>query len=98
MTPPRRWSGLLNLGFEWSNFCPSPAQTCSLSSERGDVWTELGTGVFKGDELPDGLYQVEFVGRRTLKAGHFGHLNQYDHYMIVDRIVSVKRVGKGGYQ
>src|SRR6185503_5767125 len=31
MLPPQRWSGLWNSGWEWSIFCPEPAQACPLS-------------------------------------------------------------------
>lgn len=95
LTAPKRWSGLLDLGWEWSNFCPAPAAKCYSSSEHGDVWTEFAHDANGGPRLQDGLYEVEFVGRRTVQPGHFGHLNQYDYYMVVDRMISVRKLPEG---
>ena len=93
MTPPRRWSGMWDFGWEWSDFCEDPAKVCGLGPghDRGQVWTDVAPGA-QMPRLPDGMYHVEFIGRRTRAPGHFGHLNQYDYLMIVDRIISIKKV------
>lgn len=93
MLPRQRWSGLWNTGWEWTNFCPKPAKECGTASEHGDIWLELaGERSGARSPPPDGLYQIEFVGRRTKAPGHFGHLDQYDHMMIVDRMISIRPV------
>lgn len=95
-TPPQRWVGLLNLGWEWSNFCPEPAKSCGFGGGRGSIWTEFGEGSYTGPELKDGVYAIEFVGRRTVHPGHFGHMSQYEYQMTVDRVISVRKLPDGG--
>ena len=90
--PAQRWRGLWDRGWEWTSFCPAPARECPIRADHGDIWLERAEDAYKGPELADGLYQIEFVGRRTKFPGHFGHLNQYDHLMVVDRIVSIRLV------
>lgn len=89
MQPAKRWHGLWNSGWEWTNFCPSPARDCPIAAERDDTWLEFADGVSPRPEPNDGLYEIEFIGRRTSVPGHFGHLDQYDHAMIVDRLISI---------
>ena len=90
--PAQRWNGLWERGWEWTNFCPAPAKDCPYAAEHGDIWLEGAEDAYKGPELVDGQYAIEFVGRRTKYPGHFGHLNQYDHLMLVDRIISIRLV------
>jgi hypothetical protein len=92
MLSPQRWSGLWDTGWEWTNFCPDPAKQCGSSSEHGDVWLTFAKDSYHGPHLADGVYRIEFIGRRTRVPGHFGHLNQYDHLMVVDRIISIERI------
>ena len=95
MLPAKRWAGLWNSGWEWTNFCPAPARECPIASEHGDVWLEFADKAYDGPDLPDGIYEIEFIGRRTAKAGSFGHLSQYDHAMVVDRVLSITLVQDG---
>jgi hypothetical protein len=93
MTSVRRWTGLWQTGWEWSNFCPEPAKTCNWMESRGTWLT------FANDREPkahrDGIYQIDFIGRRTVAPGNFGHLGSYDHLMIVDQIRSIKWMSDG---
>lgn len=88
--PARRWSGLWERGWEWTSFCRETAKECPIRADHGDIWLEGAEAAYKGPELVDGLYRIEFVGRRTKYPGYFGHLNQYDHLMVVDRMISVR--------
>ena len=92
MTTEQQFKGLLNIGWEWSNFCPAPATECPVASAKGGIWT-VGSGT-NGLPETDGIYEVEFLGRRTLQASAFGHLDQYDHYMMVDRMISARKVAE----
>jgi hypothetical protein len=92
MMPEQRWSGLWNSGWEWTNFCPEPAEECPGASDRGDIWLKLAKDAYRGPELLDGVYRIEFVGRRTKVPGHFGHLGQYDYLMVADRVISIKEI------
>ena len=38
------------------------------------------------------LYAVDFIGRRTLKRGGYGHFGVFDHEIVVDRIISIEPV------
>lgn len=91
MLPAQRWSGLWEHGWEWTNFCPKPAKTCDWMAERG-TWLEFADDAQLDENLPDGVHRIEFVGRRTKVPGNFGHLANYRHLMIVDRIISLERV------
>jgi len=92
MLAPQRWSGLWNSGWEWTNFCPDPAKDCPNESDHDDVWLDFAEGAYRGTELADGVYRIDFIGRRTKVPGYFGHLGQYDHLMVVDRVISIKRI------
>ena len=91
MTAPQRWSGLWEKGWEWTNFCPDPATKCDWMSKRG-TWLTLAKDAYRGPKLQDGTYRIEFIGRRTKKAGNFGHQASYDHLMVVDRMMSIKKI------
>ena len=88
MLPAQRWSGLWEHGWEWTNFCPEPAQTCDWMAKRG-TWLTLADNVELGADIPDGVHRIEFVGRRTKVPGNFGHTASYEHLMVVDRIISL---------
>ena len=92
MTPQRRWSGLWRAALEGSQFCPDeagrPAKECAFKEGTTMTWLEP-----RSDYTPNGiLYQVNFVGRRTARPGHFGAYGFYQHEIVVDRMISMKRV------
>jgi len=91
MEEPRRWEGLWASGWEWSEFCPAPARGCPVGGDR-DIWLEFPEEAFKGRYSEEGVYRVEFVGRRTKYPGYFGHLGQYSYSMVVDRVISIKKI------
>ena len=35
-------------------------------------------------------YEVEFIGRRTAKRGHYGHFGAFDHEIVVDHMISIR--------
>lgn len=88
MEPPRRWRGLWRNDFEGSQFCPEPARRCRYGSEPEQIWlTE------RPERQPDGkLYRVEFIGRKTLYRGAYGHMGASDHEIVVDRFLSSRAV------
>lgn len=95
MMPAKRWHGVWRIGFEWSNFCPSPARDCPIFGEPGVITLERAEGAYSGPPLQDGLYAIDFIGRRTEKRGAHGHLNQYEHAIVVDRVNSLNEIGGG---
>jgi hypothetical protein len=89
MTPPQHWRGLWFDAFEGSQFCVTPATECSFES-KPRVWIDV-----PGRKCCTfGLYEVEFVGRRTKYSGVFGHMGAFDHKIIVDRMISIRPVSK----
>lgn len=92
MLPDQRWSGLWNSGWEWTSFCPDPAKKCDATSDRGGIWLDFARDAYRGPELPDGVYRIEFIGRRTKLPGYFGHLGQYDHLMAAGRVISIQKI------
>ena len=89
MTEPRRWQGLWRNEFEGSHFCEAPAIRCDHDTPGMNIWLTS-----KRDREPDGrLYRVDFIGRRTLYPGLFGHLAIADgHEVVVDRMISMREV------
>jgi hypothetical protein len=92
MEPAKRWRGLWDSGWEWSIFCAESARNCRTFPEKGDSWLVFSDGAYKGPHLQDGLYEIEFVGRRTAKPAYFGHLDQYDYEMVVDRMIAIRMI------
>ena len=91
---PRRWKGIWFNQFEGLLFCPDPVErTCPKNAPtyENEIWlefsskppVELGRG---------GVYEIEFIGRRSLGAGHFGHMGMSPNDMIVDRMISTKEL------
>ena len=84
-------------GFEEASFYPN--LTTPPGEMESDLWLEVlqSTPTPKGQE---GLFDIQpgktnyilldFVGRRTSVAGHYGHLGLAKHLIIVDRVVSAK--------
>lgn len=91
MLPAQRWRGLWETGWEWTNFCPDPATKCDWMSGHG-TWLTFGSNAYHGPVLPDGTYRIDFVGRRTKVPGYFGHQDEYDHLMVVDRVISIRKI------
>ena len=89
MEEARRWRGLWRNEFEGSRFCEAPAAQCDHDTPSTKMW--LTNKLYK--ESYGGLYQVDFIGRRTLYPGLFGHLPITDrHEVIVDRMLVMKEV------
>ncbi|MCL6679919.1 hypothetical protein LZ519_11425 [Sphingomonas sp. RG327] len=104
MLPAQRWSGLWDHGWEWSNFCPMPTrQQChwnegSLQEAPRGTWLTFSANAHLLRDLPDGVHRIEFIGRRTKVPGNFGHENDYEHLMVVDRIISIRAIPGEKYQ
>jgi hypothetical protein len=90
MLPPRRWRGLWRNDFEGSQFCPEPATRCDYGTEKEQIWlTE------RPDKRPDGkLYRIEFIGRKTMYKGAYGHMGASDHEIVMDRLIAAQEVAK----
>lgn len=92
MTPKQRWKGLWLKGFEDSRFCPYPASSCSFETPGESTWLsepdeDIEVSSYNGD-----VYEVEFIGRRTSKSGHYGHFGGFDHEIIIDKMINLRRI------
>ena len=89
LLPAQRWTGLWEHGWEWTNFCPEPAQSCNWMTNRG-TWLIFADDVKSRSSLPDGVHRIALIGRRTKAPGNFGHTTSYEHLMVVDHIISLE--------
>jgi hypothetical protein len=88
MLPARRWRGLWINEFENSRFCPAPARSCTFRDRSERVWLNPDTLPSKRGKL----YTLEFIGRRTIYKGPYGHMGASDHVITVDRLISARKL------
>ena len=84
MSAPQRFRGLWRNDFEGSQFCPEPATTCKFDAPGDRIWLNEKPNAHADRKL----YRVEFIGRKTLYKGPYGHMGVSDHEIIVDRMIS----------
>lgn len=83
LQPAQRWRGLWRNALEGSEFCPAPAATCGDKRPGERIWLSE-----RPERRPDGkLYMVDFIGRKTIHKGSFGHFGTYDHEIVMDRMI-----------
>jgi hypothetical protein len=88
MSAPNRWQGIWLDEFEGSRFCPKPARICAFNTVGDRIWLDIG----KRKARLGGVYVVDFVGRKTLFKGPYGHMGLSDHEIIVDRVISIRTI------
>lgn len=92
MTPSQRWRGIWRDEFEGSLFCPAPAQSCPTNPPGENIWLSFldeaaGPRRRKPRGAGDGkLYVVDFIGRKTLRPGHHGHMGMSEHEIVVEKL------------
>jgi hypothetical protein len=96
-TPPKRMQGLWRNQFEGSDYCEDQARPCpdkKMNASHGfSTWLEMRAPLPGArDTPPGGLYAIDFVGRRSVGAGKFGHFGMWRNEVIVDRLLSIKEV------
>jgi hypothetical protein len=97
LTDPERWRGLWRNDFEGSRFCAAPGKRCSHDRPGERIWLEYSFGLTDTKPRqwkiqPGGLYEVDFIGRRTAVKGKYGHMGGSDHLLLVDRMISIREV------
>lgn len=91
MTDPQAMHGLWRNSFESSQFCAAPINRCPTGNNKEFVWLDFGVplpGV--EDTPPGGLYEVDFVGRKTAYPGVYD--GGAPEEVIVDRLISIKLI------
>jgi hypothetical protein len=92
---PERMSGTWAAMFEGSQFCPDSWKECAQTDRapRAAIWLEFAQPLkFDVKSYIGGLYAIDFVGRRTIYSGHYGHMGVFSHEVIVDRIISMRQL------
>jgi hypothetical protein len=89
----QHWQGEWKLEMESSTFCPAPSRNCP-KDYQGKLWLEFRKGVEPREEKypPGGTFAIEFVGRKNLLPGTFGYAGMFENEVIVDRVISMKKV------
>ncbi len=93
LSSQERFKGLWSNEFEGSRFCPAPTEECSFISPGEHIWLSFPERSHRVDWRKPGLYAVEFIGRQTLYPGLYGHMGGSDEELIVDRVISMNRIG-----
>ena len=56
-------------------------------------WTDTGAADLAA--LPTArLYHIRFIGRRTARPGHYGHLGAYRHVVIITDLIDARPKGQ----
>ena len=87
MLPQQRWTGLWRNDFEGSRFCPEPAKQCTFDSAGERIWLSQTPGRPTG-----GLYEIDFLGRKTMYKGPYGHMGGSDEEIVIDRVLSMNEL------
>jgi hypothetical protein len=93
--PPRRWTGLWLGGFETSRFCPEPTRECPDDAPGEMIWLEVGPTAHVpawDRKTAAGMWRVDFIGRKSSFHGQYGHMGASNEEIIMDRLLSIKRV------
>jgi hypothetical protein len=90
---PELMSGLWRNQFEGSQFCARETTRCQSEDDAAFVALSFAQPLL-GDAYtpPGGLYAVEFIGRRSLHGGRFGHFGMADNAVIVDRLIAIREI------
>jgi hypothetical protein len=100
--PAERMRGIWVSGFETSNFVPD----ATAPPRAGDagwqaIWLDFARGAapdrdlqLEAQRLGRAAVAIDFVGRRARIAGSYGHMGSARGLVIVDRIISIRILGR----
>jgi hypothetical protein len=94
MSLPHRWQGLWRKAFESYVFCETPATRCKIEPDADPqpayTWIEFKEPIDpRIKQAAEGLYRIDFIGRRTVIPGNYGHLGLARHAIVVDRLLFI---------
>jgi hypothetical protein len=89
MLPAQRFRGIWYASFEGSTFCPEPTETCIGDKAGERIWLSGGPGKLRG-----AVYRVDFIGRKTMYKGPYGHGNVSDHEIVMDQAIKIELISK----
>jgi len=89
----RRWKGVWTNDFEGSTFCPAGSKCpIQFSAVPQLIWLEFAPNLSPKESKLGATYELEFIGRRSIGKGQFGHMGVSENDIIVDRIISMKEL------
>lgn len=88
MTSLQHFRGLWRAAMEGSTFCPEPATECPTAKGES-IWLSLYPGRLRGE-----LYHVDFIGRKTIYKGPYGHFGMFDSEVDIDRMIRMELISK----
>ncbi len=87
--------GVWAIGLERSSFFEKAERYSAALDEHDDVWLYVDESVRKAAEPltapPNQWFSVEFVGRRSICDGLWGHMGMSQKAVIADQMLSVRR-------
>ena len=89
MEQPRRYSGYWLTDFETSIYCEERGSDGSCLLDGTLVWLSFDVDTTPRN-VPDGVYRIEFTGRRTAAAGSFGHWGSSDYELVVEDLLTLE--------
>lgn len=96
--PPRRFHGVWRDAFEGSAFYDSldamPAYTAPVAADFAwlDVEKVPAADLRMDCRRCSEVALIDFVGRKTSFRGRYGHMGMSPNYIIVDKIISMRRL------
>lgn len=112
MEAPRSYRGVWVDEFEGQAFIPEGAKTpewprgnpkspeWKKEADRAiaaTIWLDVERVNLSGEGRRDGRkFLIEFVGRKTMYSGHYGHMGMAGQEIIVDRVISLRECPETG--
>lgn len=96
----QRWTGYWRSDFEMSQFCVRLEAKCFYGEPSDMTWLSFTDDAEKISDPPiiknagnnRGFFAIEFVGRKTSLRGMHGHMGMAPHAILVDKVISMRRV------
>jgi hypothetical protein len=92
---PQRIRGVALRGFESGSFHPAP-NALPAGSSPSDFWLSLEPRLLPPElrkRCADGCkLALDFIGRRSVVEGGYGHMGLAKHLIVVDQIIAAKVV------
>lgn len=111
MEAPRRYRGVWIDEFEGQAFIPEGSKAPEWpkgdpksagwwkafeAARAATIWLDVERTDLRGKRRRGGKMLIEFVGRKTLYPGNYGHMGMSGNEIIVDRVISLQGCPREG--